>query len=121
MKKIIYILMLFSLSITPAIGSEWSKQDTYRELAWTAILALDYKQTLTIVNDPSKYEEYNPLLGKHPSQRKVEIYFASCAIIHPIISYYLPPQYRKWWQYITIGVEAGAIGNSLRAGIGFAF
>ena len=111
--------MLFP--IFPAFGENWKKEDTYRELTWTALLIADYGQTMNIAKNPDKYHEYNPILGSHPSQSSVNVYMLSAAIIHPAISYILPPKYRKWWQYITIGIEIGAVTNNFIAGIGISF
>jgi len=119
MKRIVGIIGIILALATPINAGDWMREDTYRELAWTALLAVDYMQTRTIVQNPDKYFEYNPIIGKHPSQKNVDIYMASCAIIHPVISYYLPPKYRKVWQYVTIGIELGAVGNNLRIGVSF--
>ena len=126
MKKFMVVVIL--LVATIGYADEWTKQDTYRELAFIGLLAVDYLQTRTIVQNPDKYFEYNPIVGKHPTQQTVDIYMASCAIIHPIISYLLPVKSDKWkwinresWQYITIGIEIGAVGNNLGWGIGISF
>ena len=119
MKKILIIALIFFA--TPVFASDWTREDTYRELAWTALLVVDYGQTMNIARNPDKFKEYNPILGEHPSKSSVRLYMLSAAIIHPVISYYLPPKYRKWWQYISIGIEAGAIGNNIGAGIGISF
>jgi len=119
MKKILIIALIFFA--TPVFASDWTREDTYRELAWTALLVVDYGQTMNIARHPERFREYNPILGKHPSQSSVSIYVLSAAIIHPIISYYLPPKYRKVWQHITIAVEVGAVGHNFGAGIGVTF
>ena len=122
MEKYFIILSVFILLYAfPAFSRDWKKEDTQREIIWTAILFVDYGQTMNIAKNPDKYYEYNPILGKHPSPSSVDIYMLSAAILHPVISYYLPPNYRKWWQYITIGIEMGAITNNFIAGIGISF
>ena len=126
MKKFMVVVIL--LVATVGYADEWTKQDTYRELAFIGLLAVDYLQTRTIVQNPDKYFEYNPIMGKHPNQQTVDIYMASVAIIHPIISYLLPPKSDKWrwinrenFQYLSIGVELGAVGNNIGTGIGISF
>ena len=126
MKKFMVVVIL--LVATTGYAGDWTKQDTYRELAFIGLLAVDYLQTRTIVQNPDKYFEYNSIMGKHPSQQTVDIYMASVAIIHPIISYLLPVKSDKWkwinrenFQYISIGVEVGAVGNNFGAGIGISF
>lgn len=119
MKRIIGIIGIILVLVTPIHAGDWTREDTYRELTFQGLLVVDYLQTRTIVRNPDKYFEYNPIIGKHPNQKNVDIYMVSCAIIHPVVSYYLPPKYRKVWQYVTIGIEAGAVGNNLRIGVSF--
>ena len=120
MKKYLIILVLLFF-ISPAFGEMWTKNDTYRELTWATLFLIDYGQTLNIAKNPDKYEEKNQILGRHPSQSSVHKYMLSVAILHPIISYYLLPEYRKYWQYITIGIEADAVTNNFSIGIGINF
>ena len=124
MKKVMVVVIL--LVATIGYADEWTKQDTYRELAFIGLLAVDYLQTRTIVQTPDKYFEYNSVMGKHPNQQTVDIYMASVAIIHPIISYLLPVKSDKWkwinrenWQYVTIGIEVFSVANNFRIGIAF--
>lgn len=126
MKKGIVIIFIIMLSPFASFANDWSKQDTYRELAFTTLITIDYLQTRTIVQNPDKYFEYNPATNRHPRQRSMDIYMTSCAVLHPIISYLLPPKSNKWkwinrenWQYITIGIEVISIGNNFRIGIVF--
>ena len=129
MKKVIEmvgIIVVLVVMNTVAFADNWTRQNTYRELAFQGLLVIDYLQTRTVVKNPDKYSERNPIMGEHPSQQSVDIYMASCAIIHPIISYLLPVKSDKWkwvnrenWQYVTIGIETVAIGNNLRIGIRF--
>ena len=128
MKKLAVIIGMMVILTANVYAGDWSREDTYRELTFQGLLVVDYLQTRTIVQNPDKYFEYNPIQGRHPSQQTVDIYMTSCAIIHPIISYLLPPKSDKWkwinrenWQYITIGVEIGAVGNNIGAGIGISF
>ena len=123
---IIICTILFSFSIV--FAEDWTKEDTYRELTWTALLIMDYSQTMNIARHTDKYQEYNPILGSHPSRSSVNMYMLSAALLHPIISYLLPPKSEKWkyinrenFQYITIGVEIGAVANNIGAGIGVSF
>jgi len=121
MKKIVALVIVFIFLAIPVFADDWTREDTYRELGWTALLVVDYGQTMNIAQNPDKFREHNPILDKHPSKDAVRIYMLSAAIIHPVISYYLPPKYRKWWQYISIGVEIGAVGNNFGTGIGVTF
>ena len=126
MKKFMVVVIL--LVATPIFAGGWTRQDTYRELAYMALLVVDYGQTLNIAKSNGKFAEMNPIFNEYPSQSSVNIAIAISAIIHPMISYLLPPRSDKWkwmnrenWQYITIGAEILAVGNNFRVGIGVSF
>jgi hypothetical protein len=54
-------------------------------IALLLLLLIDYKQTLRI-GDPGGAEyETNPILGKYPSDSKITIYFAICAVLLPLV------------------------------------
>lgn len=44
------------------------------------LMAIDLRQTLRITANPTLWYETNPLLGKHPSARRVVVWFALCAL-----------------------------------------
>lgn len=69
--------------------------------------------------NPDQYREFNPILGSHPSVGEVDLYMGGWMLLHPIISDMLPPEYRKYWQYISIGVSGGCVLNNMNLGIGF--
>jgi hypothetical protein len=98
--------------------ANWTTHDTYREAAALSLLAVDYGQTRTIAKNPDQWYEQNPILGEHPSVAEVNRYFALAAIGHVAASATLPPKWRKVWQYVTIGVEAAAVGHNISLGIG---
>lgn len=100
-----------------ASSGHWSRADTYREMAFVGVMALDWSTTLTIADHPGNWREINPILGEHPSRGKVNTYFASAIAGHAIIAYLLPPKYRVWWQYGWIGLEAGVDAKNLTTGI----
>lgn len=47
------------------------------KIAGNLLLLADWNQTRQIARHPKSYYEYNPVLGKHPSTRRVDIYFAA--------------------------------------------
>jgi hypothetical protein len=128
MKKIATLTFAILLFPLTAFAGDWTQKDIYREIAWETLLLADYSQTLTISRNTERFHEYNPILGSHPRESSVNLYFASCAIIHPIVAHFLPPKSdaHRWinrenWQNITIAIEVGAIGTNILAGIGFSF
>lgn len=116
MKSLLLCMFLCIASIVHA-ETNWTRTDTAREVAWQAINIIDWGQTLDIARNPEDYREYNPILGKHPSVGNVNLYMLSSALIHPIISYILPPKIRPYWQYITIGLSGACVINNAAVGL----
>ena len=121
MKIKILIILVLLLNTEFSFAENWTKKDTYTELAFLSIHFLDYQTTIDIAKKPNLYVEKNIILGEHPSIGRVNTYFISTAIIHPIISYYLPKKYRKTFQYFSIGVSTLAVTNNLSCGLKFQF
>lgn len=122
MKKTITLLLFWILIalIPPPSGEtadKWSTQDYTLEVIYEISHVLDWGQTRTIAKNPDKYYERNPILGKHPSTTKVDIYFIATALLHPIATHYLPEEYRPWWQGITITASGGCVINNFVVGI----
>jgi hypothetical protein len=87
----------------------------------TALKAIDYAQTMKIADNPDKWYERNPILGRHPSGQEVTTYFAVSYLATTAIAVALPAPYRAWWQYAVIGVSGACVANNLSIGIGFGF
>jgi hypothetical protein len=58
----------------------WSKFQTGEEFATTALLFIDYRQSLYIQTVPGAYET-NQLLGKHPTNKAIKNYFIGSELI----------------------------------------
>ena len=115
MKKMIMVC-IFVLFSGSCYAGDWTKEDTYRQLAYTAFHAADWAQSLEIASNDDFYER-NFILGKHPSEGRVNTYFAATLITNMAISYFLPQKYRKWWQYGTMAIEIGCVANNYSIGI----
>jgi hypothetical protein len=120
MKTILLVLLIFALS-APAHADEWSKTDIGLQAAVTALMVVDWGQTLNAASQPDKYCEMNPILGKHPSRGSINTYFATAIIGHAAISHILPQDYRRIWQSIFIGVELAATSINYQAGVKIRF
>lgn len=102
--------------------SGWSSEDIARQAAALGLLGADWAQTRTIAKNPHQFNETNPILGEHPSTQKVNNYFAASMIGHTLLMNALPPEWRKWAQYGTIGLEAPTVRkNKIQFGIGMTF
>lgn len=120
MKKFIFII-LFLPSIS--IAGNWTTADTYREATFLTLLVIDYSQTSYVAKHPELYKEdvSKWAIGQHPSPETVTTYFSIIAIVHPIISYYLPSSWRSAFQYVTIGEKIPAVIGNASIGIKMSF
>ena len=114
MKKLLLILLFIpSLSF----ADPWSQDDIYREVAFQAVTIIDWGQTRDIAKNTDKFFEHNPFLGNSPSINSVDTYFISAIIIHVIVSNNLSSEYRKYFQYISIGIESNSAIKNAAHGI----
>ena len=120
-RLLIALLLIIAVLPSSARASDWSKGDTFRELAFAALIVVDWGQTLNIADHPERFREYNPILDSHPSQTRVNLYMPAAILLHAVVSYLLPRTCREGWQYVTIGLEAGVITSNFNAGIGIRF
>lgn len=121
-KKVLIGLIFMWVTMTTVHARDpWTQGDTYREIAALTLRAVDWQTTLDIAKNPDRYREANPILGDHPSVGRVNTFFIITTVIHPIISYYLPRDYRTAFQYISIGVSGTAATVNLWSGLKLQF
>ena len=118
MFKFILALLLVSSS---AFADEWTREDTYREATYLTLHTIDYAQTRNIARNPDKWHEQNIILGKHPSVSQVDRYFIATGALQFAVAYYLPAEYRKAFQYISIGHDAGYVVHNFSIGVSAEF
>jgi len=118
------ILAILGLSSAPVFGGDWTADDTARQAGYLVLHVADWGQTRNIVrradtgcDGAPTCIERNPILGRNPSIKRVDSYFLFTAVAHTAISYALPPAWRRGWQYVTIGVEAGVVGYNYSIGL----
>lgn len=123
--RIIAALMLI---VCIATGAElalafdpWSQRDLIMHGTFTALTAIDMAQTLKIARNPDDYHERNPILGEHPSQGDVLVYFAATWAAQTLLVHVLPARLRPFAQAVMIAVPLGCVINNLSVGIGFGF
>lgn len=124
MKKITYSMIIFAFLLQSSITygkDEWTKIDSAYQALFLILDSADWLQTREIARNPKYYEQYNPILGKHPSVEQVDLYFATMAVFHTLISYHLPTNLRRKFQLLSIGVEAGCIIHNFNIGIDIKF
>lgn len=86
-----------------------------------SLLATDYFQTRTIVENPDVWHEQNMILGRHPSIADVNKYFAASALLSAAILKYAPKSVQKVFLKGGTIVELGAVGNNIKLGIRLSF
>ena len=119
MKKINILLIPLLLFCSCVHFDSWTKTDKILEGTYLTLHCIDWLQTRGA--DWNEFHAKNPILGKSPSKTKTDIYFVTTGILHPIITHIIPQEYRKWWQMLTIGIEAGTVGHNFHIGMGISF
>lgn len=112
------LAMLLCLPVL-AHADPWSEGDIARQAAYTVLHALDYRQTSRLAD--YGHGEANPVLGVYPSQGRIDRYFIGTLVLHYWIADKLPSKHRRTFQYITISVEAAAVGHNYSVGVRFNF
>lgn len=85
------------------------------------MLAADASQTTYIAKHPQQFQEYNPILGQHPSQAQVAGYFLASAGSLIALNVVLPARYAHTLNWATVAVEGGFVAHNAHVGIKFTF
>lgn len=105
----------------PTIASDWSDADTGRQVYLTALLYADYAQTRSISLYPKAWER-NPMLGLHPSDRRISRYFIGAALLSYGAARTLPAGWpRQSFQCGVIALQIAAIVHNKRMGLSFRY
>jgi hypothetical protein len=104
------------LSSTLLAGTPWSTKDKVLEGAVVIATVVDWRQTQDIKNHPGLYEE-NPILGRHPSDKTINTYFASSILLHALVADQLQGKWRTAWQSTWIVVEIGTVQRNYALGV----
>lgn len=116
MKKLLFVLLMV-LSGQVMAAQEFDATDKWLLAASTMALAADWSQTRYIAKHPDKFSEKNPILGKHPSTQRVDVYFAASIAANYFIANALPSAYRKTWLTGVTVFELGFVRHNYSIGI----
>lgn len=94
----------------------WTKEDVQKETAWMILHTIDWGQTRYAMERPDEFKELNPLLGNHPSKGRINTFMGATALGHVLLTHCLDSKERPVWQYISIGIKAGVVGNNYYMG-----
>jgi len=86
----------------------------------TALLVADWSQALQIADNPARWYERNPLLGRHPSEGRVNT-VASLVVVTNVGALLLPKTPRRIWYAAVTVVEIVAVTHNLSGGISIGF
>ena len=120
MKKLIAIAAL-SLAGVAHAGDDWDQTEKIMGSTLLAITAVDMMQTINIAGHPDVWQEYNPILGRHPSKAQVYGYFLASGIIGYNIIDALPHSWRKGTMGTLMAIEVGMVAHNYSIGIRMGF
>ncbi len=97
----------------------WTGMDEAFEVAFVAVAYVDWRQTRAFTQKQywDGYYEANPILGKHPSPTTINQTFFCGIVGHYVVARMLPKKWRNVFQYVTLGLESGAVGHNFQVGI----
>lgn len=116
MKKLILILLILPIQAQADFIEEYGlfepfgAQDWIMQGVFTSLVYIDWRQTKRFREDG--IAETNPILGKYPSQQKVDNLIFLGAVSHVFISWALPKKYRATWQVGFSFIELNAVINN---------
>lgn len=103
-----------AMALALAVG-EWTTGDTIAQSVVAAAIVADCSTTLDMSS--GRLQETNPILGKHPTKSDVYGWCAGAIVGTTAVSILLPPEWRRAWQGVILGIEIGMIQNNLRIGL----
>lgn len=125
-KRLLLLVLLVLAALRPLTArpaEPWTRGDAALQVTYLSLATFDYGQTLHIARlcPSGRASEANPFLGSCPSRTRVHAYFAGLMLGHTLIAHELPPPWRRYWQLVTIGLEAGAVARNWNVGLRLAF
>lgn len=100
--------------------SNFSTKDIVLQSISQGLLVADWQQTLDIKNHKTIHEK-NPILGEHPSDARINAYFATAVVANQCAANYLDGDARTYFQTGIIILESLAVGNNHALGIKLSF
>jgi hypothetical protein len=125
MKKVIIAAMIAaSCNIVHAEDNKqdytWDKVDILKQVVVDTTLFIDYKQTLDIKNHHDLHET-NVIIGAHPTDNQVKMYFTSVAIGQAVLAYTMPKDKRNMIENGVILLEIAVTKHNQSIGIHYKF
>ena len=112
------IILFFALTVTYTAKAEDSLRVNY--VLMNTTLAIDWLQTREISRNPNFFE-LNPILGKYPSKRDVDLYFLTATILINVGARALPPKYERHFINAVSTIQLFTIGRNAALGVNLRF
>lgn len=113
--------------IVPGQAGAWERDarelgaTDHWQLAANVMVVADYLQTRRVIDDPERYSELNPILGSHPTEARLNVYYLLSLGALNLARWVLPErQVRLLYQSVT-AVEMMAVGRNYMLGVEFGF
>ncbi len=98
---------------------EWTGVDVLRQSVFTSLVMADWVQTRLVIGPTCT--EANPILGRCPSARRIDLAAGSAILGHASVAALLPRPWRQMWQMLGITIEGLVVTHNLSAGASFTF
>ena len=110
----------FACAATATAG-DWTEDQKRMGAALAAVSVVDWAQTRYIADSHGRFYETNPLIGKYPSMRRVDTYFATSMLLGALVLDALPTEYRDTALKAGLVLEVLVVSNNARIGVGVKF
>ena len=110
----------FACAATATAG-EWTEDQKRMGAALAAVSVVDWAQTRYIAASNGRFYETNPVLGRYPSMRRVDTYFAASLLLGAVVLDALPTEYRDTALKAGLVLELLVVSNNARIGVGVKF
>lgn len=108
-------------SCSVVAGDAWSEDQLRMGAALAAVTVVDWAQTRHIADNPDRFHETNPIMGRHPSIGRVDRYFATSILVGAVVLDALPSEYRDYALKAGLVLEVLVVSNNARIGVGVKF
>ena len=112
MRKVVITSIAFLL-LASCSPRPWTKQEKLAATYFCVAHFADYYTTNRMLNNPANWEE-NPILGEHPSDSTITMYFSLTAIGALAVGHFWPDARKPlFWGYGTLNAGLAAHNSTL--------
>jgi hypothetical protein len=114
--------VIVALLVMPRLGAGQDRTalDYGLAVGSTALMVADWSQALRIADNPRRWYERNLLLGRHPSEGRVNT-VASLVVVSNVGALLLPKTPRRIWYAAVTALEVFVVAHNLPLGVSIGF